>query len=52
MALIMRSLIEALRRGLFARRSSGIAAIEFALLAPVFVMVFAGTVDVGNALYI
>jgi Flp pilus assembly protein TadG len=51
MALIMRSLIEALRRGLFARRSSGIAAIEFALLAPEFVMVFAGTVDVGNALY-
>jgi Flp pilus assembly protein TadG len=52
MALIVRSLIEALRRGLFARRSAGIAAIEFALLAPVFVMVFAGTIDVGNALYI
>jgi Flp pilus assembly protein TadG len=50
MALIMRSLIEALRRRLFARWSSGIAAIEFALLAPVFVMVFAGTLDVGNAL--
>ena len=48
----MRSLIEAFRRGLFARRSAGIAAIEFALLAPVFVMVFAGTIDVGNALYI
>jgi len=39
-------------RGLIARRNKGVAAVEFALLAPMFVMVFAGTIDVGNALYI
>jgi Flp pilus assembly protein TadG len=49
---LMRSMIAALRRGLIARRDKGIAATEFALLAPMFVMVFAGTIDVGNALYI
>jgi Flp pilus assembly protein TadG len=34
-----------------ARECRCIAALEFALLAPVFVMVFAGVVDIGNALY-
>ena len=35
-----------------ARQTSGIAALEFALLAPMFVMGFAGVVDIGTALYL
>jgi Flp pilus assembly protein TadG len=38
-------------RLLSARENRCVAALEFALLAPVFVMVFAGVVDLGNALY-
>ncbi len=33
------------------RSRRGVAALEFALLAPTFVMVFAGVADLGNALY-
>ena len=33
------------------RSRRGIAALEFGLLAPTFVMVFAGVADLGNALY-
>jgi Flp pilus assembly protein TadG len=36
--------------GLFRSRRS-VAALEFGLLAPTFVMAFAGVVDIGNALY-
>ena len=33
------------------RSCRGVAALEFGLLAPTFVMVFAGVADLGNALY-
>jgi Flp pilus assembly protein TadG len=33
------------------RSRRGVAALEFGLLAPTFVMVFAGVADLGNALY-
>ncbi|MEJ0015995.1 MAG: TadE/TadG family type IV pilus assembly protein [Acetobacteraceae bacterium] len=33
------------------RENRCIAALEFALLSPVFIMVFAGIVDLGNAIY-
>jgi Flp pilus assembly protein TadG len=38
-------------RGPTARRNAGVAALEFGLLAPVFLILFAGIVDIGNALY-
>lgn len=41
--------IAPLRRRGSRRRNAGVAAVEFGLLAPVLVMVFAGTVTVGNA---
>jgi Flp pilus assembly protein TadG len=47
----MRSTITSLRRLLAARENGGVAALEFALLTPVFLIVFAGTVDLGDALY-
>src|SRR5450755_148179 len=46
----MRRSIQSVRR-LLSRRQSGIAALEFGLLAPVFLIVLAGTVDIGSALY-
>jgi Flp pilus assembly protein TadG len=46
----MRRGIASLRRLLRARQKSGIAALEFALLAPTFVLAFAGVVDIGSAL--
>jgi Flp pilus assembly protein TadG len=49
MATIMRSMIGALRRRLPARHDDGVAALEFGLLAPMFVMIFAGGVNVGDA---
>ena len=42
----MRLTIAALRRK---RNNAGVAAVEFGLLAPTFVLVFAGTVTVGDA---
>jgi Flp pilus assembly protein TadG len=40
------------RCDVFCRRiKSGMAALEFGLLAPVFLIVLAGTVDIGSALY-
>ena len=47
----MRRTIRSMRRLLSRRRNSGIAAREFALIAPAFVVAFAGVVDIGNALY-
>jgi Flp pilus assembly protein TadG len=44
-------MITALRRLLSARENDCVAALEFALLTPVFLIVFAGTVDLGSALY-
>ncbi len=46
----MRRSIASLTRLLLARQRSGIAALEFALLAPTFVLTFAGVVDIGSAL--
>jgi Flp pilus assembly protein TadG len=46
----MRRSIQSVPR-LLSRRQSGIAALEFGLLAPVFLIVLAGTVDIGSALY-
>jgi Flp pilus assembly protein TadG len=34
-----------------ARAEGGVAAVEFALLSPLFLLVFAGMVDIGNILY-
>ncbi len=45
----MRLTIAALRRKRNKRRNAGVAAVEFGLLAPTFVLVFAGTVTVGDA---
>ena len=47
----MRRTIRSIRRLVSRRRNSGIAALEFALIAPAFVVAFAGVVDIGNALY-
>jgi Flp pilus assembly protein TadG len=41
--------IAALRRKRGRRHNAGVAAVEFGLLAPTFVLVFAGTVTVGDA---
>ena len=41
--------IAALRRRRSRRHNGGVAAVEFGLLAPTFVLVFAGTVTVGDA---
>jgi Flp pilus assembly protein TadG len=48
----MRLTIGALRRRLIARHNAGVAAMEFGLLAPLFVMIFAGTVNVGDAVVV
>jgi Flp pilus assembly protein TadG len=45
----MRLMIAALRRRRSRRHNAGVAAVEFGLLAPTFVLVFAGTVTVGDA---
>ena len=45
----MRLTIAPLRRRRSRRQNHGVAAVEFGLLAPTLVMVFAGTVTVGNA---
>jgi Flp pilus assembly protein TadG len=45
----MRLTIAALRSKRNKRRNAGVAAVEFGLLAPTFVLVFAGTVTVGDA---
>ncbi len=47
---MMRWTIAALRSRPLRRQRDGIAAVEFGLLAPVFVMIFAGTVDISGAL--
>ncbi|HZB94021.1 MAG TPA: TadE/TadG family type IV pilus assembly protein [Stellaceae bacterium] len=39
------------RLGAFAANVDGVAAIEFALFAMVFLILLAGTIDLGNALY-
>jgi Flp pilus assembly protein TadG len=49
MAPTMRLTIAALRRRRTRRHNAGVAAVEFGLLAPTFVLVFAGTVTVGDA---
>lgn len=48
----MRLTIAALRRGLRSRHNDGVAAVEFGLLAPMFVLIFAGTVSVGDVVLI
>jgi len=45
----MRLTIAALRRRRSRRHNAGVAAVEFGLMAPTFVLVFAGTVTVGDA---
>jgi Flp pilus assembly protein TadG len=47
------SLVASLRAALarFAREKNGVSAVEFALLAPVFCLIFAGTIDFGGSLY-
>jgi Flp pilus assembly protein TadG len=45
----MRLMIAALRRRRSRRHNAGVAAVEFGLMAPTFVLVFAGTVTVGDA---
>jgi Flp pilus assembly protein TadG len=50
MAPAMRLTIEALRRRWSRPHNRAVAAVEFGLLAPTFVMVFAGTVTVGDAI--
>jgi Flp pilus assembly protein TadG len=45
----MRLTVAALRRKRSNRHNAGVAAVEFGLLAPTFVLVFAGTVTVGDA---
>lgn len=47
----MRAALAALRCRRSARRNAGVAAVEFAALAPMLVLVFAGTVAVGYAVY-
>jgi len=46
---MLRLTIATLRRRRSKRHNAGVAAVEFGLLAPTFVMVFAGTVTVGDA---
>jgi Flp pilus assembly protein TadG len=48
----MRLKVAALRRRLTARRNDGVAAVEFGLLAPMFVLIFSGSVSVGDAVLI
>jgi len=45
----MRLTFAALRRRRSKRHNTGVAAVEFGLMAPTFVLVFAGTVTVGDA---
>jgi Flp pilus assembly protein TadG len=51
MAPTMRLTTAALRRRLTARQNDGVAALEFGLVAPMFVIIFAGTVNVGDAVF-
>lgn len=47
----LRAALAALRCRRSARPNAGVAAVEFAALAPMLVLVFAGTIAVGDAVY-
>jgi Flp pilus assembly protein TadG len=48
----MRDVSRSIRHLLAGRQRSAVAALEFALIAPTFIMAFAGVVDVGTALLV
>jgi Flp pilus assembly protein TadG len=48
---LVSAMIAPLRHRTAARRNRAVAAVEFGILAPLFVIILAGTVDLGDAVY-